>query len=144
LEKVPAKYDDRQTTKFSILKSSKVPQLLVDLIKGVEAKHANLVDDQEFPAPPPLLTLFIAYLVYVILHPAVENTTKNLHLHSYMSSRVLPCLPLPSLKLPFHPKKFNVPGPPLSAVSTTPIYDSPETNSNCKKSHTNGHKETRG
>ena len=46
MEKVSAKYDDGQTTKVSILKSTEVPQFLVDLIKGVEAKHANLVDDQ--------------------------------------------------------------------------------------------------
>jgi len=55
------------SAKYLILKSTEDPQPLVNLVEGVEAKHANFVDDQYFPASPPLLTSFVGHVILYLV-----------------------------------------------------------------------------
>ena len=72
LQEVSGKDDNWHATKVPIKKPTEVPQLLVDLVKRVEAKHANLVYDQYLPTPPPLLPSFVADLRHVFLYLSVS------------------------------------------------------------------------
>jgi hypothetical protein len=53
--------------------------LLVDLAKRVEAKHANLVYDQYFPAPPP----HAGTVVYNMMIFIFEGSLSLINLYTY-------------------------------------------------------------